>query len=173
MARGKPIPNVRIIDNKKVWVTPDEFRYYEEICKGYDRPNFNGKDLFQDHFEVNDEGIIIFVKPPHKKYSSMEVYTFLISLQVNQQLRLIQEQVSTLISEAETKFKEKLEEVSSLKWQIDEINELKDQLKRIETMQEQWKEVERLKEEEVKANSNKGHKTDDGRVNAGTEGSSS
>ncbi len=157
MARGKPIPNIRIIDNKKVWVTPDEFRYYEEICKGYDRPNFNGKDLFQDHFEVNDDGVIIFVKPPHKKYSSMEVYTFLISLQVNQILRIIQEEIASLIREAEEKFKEKAAEMNTA----------------MERMNSLIEEVERLKENGFKTNSNKGRKTDDGRVNAGTEGSSS
>ena len=105
----------RIIDNKKVSMTNDEFTFYEEICKGYDRPNFKGKDLFQDHFEVNDDGIIVFVKPPYKKYSSMEVFTFLISLMVNQQLRISQDQVITMIGEAKHKFAEQFAEIDSLK----------------------------------------------------------
>jgi hypothetical protein len=106
---------MRIIDNKKVSMTNDEFSFYEEICNGYDRPNFKGKDLFQDHFEVNDDGIIIFVKPPYKKYSSMEVFTFLISLMVNQQLRISQDQVITLIGEAKQKFAEQFAEIDNLK----------------------------------------------------------
>jgi hypothetical protein len=106
---------MRIIDNKKVSMTNDEFMFYEEICKGYDRPNFKGKDLFQDHFEVNDDGIIVFVKPPYKKYSSMEVFTFLISLMVNQQLRISQDQVVTLIGEAKQKFAEQFAEIDTLK----------------------------------------------------------
>lgn len=146
MRRAVQKPAVRIIDNKKVWMTPDEYRYYEEICKGYDRPNFQGKDLFQDHFESNDSGIIIFVKPPHKKYSSMEVYTFLISIQVNQQLRLGREQMEALVREAENKLKETLEESDKLK---EELKSLKE-------------EVERLKEKPVKGNSKKRRKTDDG-----------
>lgn len=136
--------SIRIIDNKKVSMTPDEFRFYNEICKGYDRPNFNGKDLFQDHFETNEDGIIIYVKPPHKKYSSMEVFTFLISLQVNQQLRIAQEQVHALVREAEDKFKDKFKAFDSLQ---EEVKSLK-------------QEVEYLKEEPVKGNS-KRSKTND------------
>jgi hypothetical protein len=135
---------VRIIDNKKVLMTPDEHALYQEICKAYDRPNFNGKDLFQDHFEVNDNGIILFVKPPHKKYSSLEVFTFLISLQVNQQLRIAQEQVFSLVKEAETKVKEAFSELDSLKKSMKSLRE----------------DVEGTKEQAIKDNS-KEHETND------------
>lgn len=111
---------IRIIDHKKVLMTDDEFKFYEEICKGYDRPNFQGKDLFQDHFESNDDGIIVFVKPPHKQYSSMEVFTFLISLMVNQQLRVSHEQVQSLILEADKKFKEVLQDLETFKKELKE-----------------------------------------------------
>lgn len=135
---GKPAttftPNIHIIDNKKVWMTPDERKMYEVICEGYNRPNFQGKDLFQDHFEVNDAGVILFVKPPHKKYSSLEVFTFLVSLQVNQHLRIAQEQIQSLVSEAEDKITEKVIEVDSLKKEIQLLKE----------------EVERIKESSVK-----------------------
>jgi len=114
---------IRIIDHKKVLMTPDEYSLYEEICKAYDRPNFNGKDLFQDHFETNEAGIILFVKPPHKKYSSMEVFTFLVSLQVNQQLRLAQDQVFSLVKEAEERLKETLSELSVLKESFKSLKE--------------------------------------------------
>jgi hypothetical protein len=130
---GKPAatftPNIHIIDHKKVWMTPDERKMYEVICEGYDRTNFQGKDLFQDHFEVNDAGIIIFVKPPHKKYSSLEVFTFLVSLQVNQHLRIAQEQMQSLVSEAEEKITEKVIEVESLKKEIQSLKEEVEQLK--------------------------------------------
>jgi hypothetical protein len=113
----------KIIDNKKVLMTNDEYNIYQEICKGYDRPNFQGKDLFQDHFEVNDDGIIIFVKPPHKKYSSMEVFTFLISLMVNQQLRLAQDQIFSLVQEAEKAYRTQLTEIENLKKELHELKE--------------------------------------------------
>jgi hypothetical protein len=168
VARG-PKATIRIIDHKKIWVTPDEYRYYEEICRGYDRPNFKGEELFQDHFETNDDGVIIFVKPPHKRYSSMEVYTFLVSLQVNQQLRIVQDQVESLILEADKKFKEKLEEIEKLKGDIEQINKLREEIGEIETLQTALKNmkegVERPKEKAVKANSKKRRKTDDGNTN--------
>jgi len=113
----------RIIDNKKVSMTNDEYSFYEEICKGYDRPNFKGKDLFQDHFEVNDDGIIIFVKPPYKKYSSMEVFTFLVSLMVNQQLRAANDQMATLAEEAKQKFTEQFAEIDALKIVLESYKE--------------------------------------------------
>jgi hypothetical protein len=118
---AKELTQIRIIDNKKVRLTNDEFSFYEEICKAYDRPNFKGKDLFQDHFEVNDDGIIIFVKPPYKKYSSMEVFTFLVSLMVNQQLRISQDQVAAFITEGKAKFKEQLDEINVLKEDISSL----------------------------------------------------
>ena len=111
---------IRIIDHKKVFMTDDEFKFYEDICKGYDRPNFKGQELFQDHFEVNDDGIIVFVKPPHKQYSSMEVFTFLISLMVNQQLRISHEQVRSLVVEADKKFKEVLQDLEAFKKELKE-----------------------------------------------------
>lgn len=145
-AQATQIPSVRIIDNKKMWMTQDEYAMYEKICEGYNRPNFNGKDLFQDHFETNDDGIILMVKPPQKKYSSMEVFTFLVSLQVNQQLRLGRQQMESLVKEAEIKVKEAYTEVDKLK-------------KEIQSLKEQ---VERQKEKPLKENSKKESKTDDG-----------
>lgn len=144
---GKPSfsSNIHIIDHKKVWMTADERKMYETICEGYNRPNFQGKDLFQDHFEVNDAGVIVFVKPPHKKYSSMEVFTFLVSLQVNQHLRIAQEQMQSMILEAENKLTEKIVEVDGLKKEIQSLKE----------------EVEQLKENSIKGNSKRG-KTNDG-----------
>jgi hypothetical protein len=115
MTKREQKPQNRIIDNKKVLITDDEYSFYEVICKGYNRPNFEGKELFQDHFEANENGIIIFVKPPHKKYSSLEVYTFLVSIMVNQQLRLAQDQVQTLINEAKELIKTKIEDLDKQK----------------------------------------------------------
>lgn len=130
---GKPTasfsPNIHIIDNKKVWMTPDERKMYETICEGYNKPNFQGKDLFQDHFEVNDSGVILFVKPPHKKYSSLEVFTFLVSIQVNQHLRIAQEQMQSLVSETENKITEKVVEIEGLKKEIQLLKEEVEQLK--------------------------------------------
>jgi hypothetical protein len=104
---------IRIIDHKKILLTNDEFTAYQNLCREYDRPNFKGEALFQDHFETNDEGIILFVRPPSKKYSSLEVFCFLISLQVNQHLRVSQNQVDSLVREATIKYKEMIADLES------------------------------------------------------------
>lgn len=94
----------RIIDHKPVLMTDDEYRMYTGICRSYDRPNFRGEDLFIDHFESSDEGFIIFVKPPSKRYSSLEVYCFLVSLMTNQHMRLMHNQVDTFIQDCQKNF---------------------------------------------------------------------
>jgi hypothetical protein len=95
----QPITQAFIIDHKKVLITHQEHDYYKKLCREYDRANFKGEELFSDHFETNEHGIIIFVKPPSKKYSSLEIYTFLLSLMQNQHLRLMHDQVETFIRE--------------------------------------------------------------------------
>lgn len=101
--------HTRIIDNKRVLITEDEYKYYTKICRSYDAPNRKGEDLFKEHFDTNGEGIIIFVRPPDKRYSSLEVFCFLVSLMINQHLRNAYDQNQKLIEEATTKFKELVE----------------------------------------------------------------
>lgn len=87
---------IRIIDNKKINLTADEFALYNKIATSYDRQNFQGKDLFKGLFETDDNGIIIFLKPPTAKYTSMEVYMFLIGVMVHQHLGVACEHVDKL-----------------------------------------------------------------------------
>lgn len=77
---------IRIIDNKKIDLTDDEWGLYQSICKSYDGPNFRGADLFIDLFETDNNGIIVFLKPP-KYQTSFEVFLFLISIMNHQHLR--------------------------------------------------------------------------------------
>jgi len=77
---------IRIIDNKKISLTDDEFALYQKIAKSYNRQNFDGRDLFKGLFETDENGIIIFLKPPTSKYISMEVYMFFVSIMVHQHL---------------------------------------------------------------------------------------
>ncbi len=99
---------IRLIDHKKVDMTNDEYKMFKDICRSYDDKNANrkGEDLFVDHFEVNSEGIITFVKPPSKRYSSLEVYCFLISIMQNQHMRILYEQNKMLIKETSKKVQE-------------------------------------------------------------------
>lgn len=103
---------IRIIDNKRIFLTNSEYEMYQKICRSYDRPNFKGEELFREHFETNREGIITFVFPPTKRYTSLEVYCFLLSIMVNQHLRLVHEQTNALVKEAK-------EEIQKLKLEFD------------------------------------------------------
>ena len=95
----------RIIDKKKLDMTNDEWNMYEKICQSYDDINFKGSELFMDLFEVNDNGIIVFLRPPGTRKTSFEVFLFLMSLMQNQHLRLIHNQVDSLCAEIKEKIK--------------------------------------------------------------------
>ena len=90
---------IRIIDNKKIDLTDDEFTLYQNICKAYDRQYFKGESLFQDLFETDATGKIVFLKPP-QVFTSMEVVIFLSNIMVQQHLRYSCEQSAKVTKEA-------------------------------------------------------------------------
>jgi hypothetical protein len=98
---------IRIIDNKKIEVTEDEWNMYQKIVKSYTTTTNKGEDLFKDLFETDDNGIIIFLKPPSKFRTSFEIFLFLMSLMQHQHLRLLTAQVNDMCSEVREKFKDK------------------------------------------------------------------
>jgi hypothetical protein len=92
---------IKIIDNKRIDLTEDEYKLYQSICVGYDQ----GKNLFVDLFETDEQGCIIMLKPP-KSFFSMEVVIFLQNIMLHQHLRRIYQdhnaaidQVKALIAE--------------------------------------------------------------------------
>lgn len=94
---------IKIVDNKKVEMTDSEWTMYQKIVKSY-TTNFNkGEDLFIDLFETNEEGIIIFLKPPSKRQTSLEVFLFLMALMQHQHLRLMHQQVDDAVTEMKSK----------------------------------------------------------------------
>jgi hypothetical protein len=76
---------IRIVDNKKIDMTQDEWQMFENICSAH-QPY--GKDLFKGLFETDEEGIIVYLVPPAKKFS-LEVIIFLQNLMLHQHLRKI------------------------------------------------------------------------------------
>lgn len=76
---------LRVIDNKRIALTNDEFDEYQRICKSYDRQNFKGEDLFKGLFETNEKGIIVYLKPP-QNHISLEVYFWVVNIFVHQHL---------------------------------------------------------------------------------------
>ena len=97
----------RVIDNKKVEMTEDEWNMYQKIVKSYTTATNKGEDLFRDLFETDGNGIIIFLRPPSKFRTSFEVFLFLMALMQHQHLRLMQDQINEVCKEVREKAKDK------------------------------------------------------------------
>ena len=97
---------IRIVSNKALDMTNDEYGLYQKIVKSYSVGNNNGADLFQDLFSSNEQGIITFLIPPSKKHTTLEVFLFLVCLQQQQQLRLVHEHVSDICNQMKEKMRE-------------------------------------------------------------------
>ena len=118
---------LRIIDNKRIELTDSEFKLYQEICRSYDLPKFKGEELFKDLFETDQGGIITFLRPPNKSYTSMEVYMYLVGVMVHQVLRLSSTQVNTFIKDGNSVLEQ-------LKIANDRIEELEKKIKQLNTV---------------------------------------
>lgn len=94
---------IKIIDNKKVSVTNQEWELYQSICRSYDRPAFKGEELFKNLFESDEDGIITFLKPPSTHFTSMEVFMFVASIMIHQHIRQMYLTVSFMCGKVETK----------------------------------------------------------------------
>jgi len=99
---------MRIIDNKAIDLTDEEFSLYQKICAGYPQ----GQDLFRGLFETDDDGCIIFIYPPTKPIS-MEVIIFIQNTMISQNLRRIykeHDQALSELKEMKRMFEEKIKE---------------------------------------------------------------
>ena len=96
-----------IIDNKKVSMTHDEIEQYKAIVKSYTTPPYQkGEDFFQDLFETDEDGIIIFLRPPSKKLISLEIFLFCMSLMQHQHLRKAEQQIAAAVKRLDDKLAE-------------------------------------------------------------------
>lgn len=84
---------MRIIDDRQVDLTPDEWEEYQRLCQEYTTVTVEGKHLFRGLLTVNNDGIIISVHPG-KGYLSMEIWLFLACVMQNQHLRLMYRQLN-------------------------------------------------------------------------------
>lgn len=105
---------LRVIDNKKIDLTEDEWTMYQKIVKSYTTPTNRGEDLFIDLFETDDNGIIIFLKPPSKYRTSFEIFLFLMAIFQHQHTRLMYHQVNDMCSQIKEKMLEIDEKLSKL-----------------------------------------------------------
>ncbi len=97
---------LRLIDHKKIDVTDDEWNMYQRIVDSYtNAPYQKGEDFFIDLFETDDDGIIIFLKPPSQRQTSLEIFLFLMSIMQHQHLRMMSKRVDELCKKMEDKLK--------------------------------------------------------------------
>lgn len=105
---------IKIIDNKKIDMTEDEYTLYQDICRSYDRTNFKGEELFRELFESDDHGIIIFLRPPHNRHTSMEVFLFISIIMQQQHMRLMHKKVDDLCADLSEKVAKLIENKSAV-----------------------------------------------------------
>lgn len=96
-----------VIDNKRVDLTNDEESMYRKIVQSYTTLTNRGEDLFIDLFETDNNGIIIFLKPPHIRQTSFEVFLFLMSIMQHQHLRQMHAQIDDMCAQVKEKLKDK------------------------------------------------------------------
>lgn len=106
---------IKIVDNKKLEMTKDEAEMFHRICKSYDDVSFRGSDLFVDLFESDDNGIIVFLRPPNKRATTLEAYLFLVSLMVQQHLRIIHNDAADMANQIKIKMRELDDTISKIK----------------------------------------------------------
>lgn len=106
---------IKIVDNKKIDLTDDEFKQYNNICKSYDRQNFKGADLFKGLFDTDADGIIINLNPPAKYYTSFEVFLWLMKLMQHQHLRIMRAQQQAMVDETKKIVNQLIKEIQGAK----------------------------------------------------------
>lgn len=105
---------MKIIDNKKVNCTEDEWDMFQTICKSYDKPpSFKGSDLFQGLFESDDSGTILLIRPPSTRHTSMEAILFIMMLMMNQQLRNMNTKIDNVCANVKTRADALLKEIEA------------------------------------------------------------
>ena len=87
-------------------MSESEWEMYQKIVKSYTTLSNKGEDMFIDLFETNDDGIIMFLKPPSKRHTSLEVFLFLMSLFQHQHTRLMYAQVDDVCAQMREKMAE-------------------------------------------------------------------
>jgi hypothetical protein len=91
---------IRIIDDKQIELTADEWNIYNDIITRYTTATMEGKYLFRGLFESDDKGIIQTLKPPQQAIS-MEIFLFMSCVMQHQHIRLMYQQLQEWKSQFE------------------------------------------------------------------------
>ena len=105
---------LRQINNKQVDITDDEWNMYQKICRSYDTNTYKGETMFKGLFEVNDKGLIVFLKPPSEAHTSLEALFFIQNIYHHQHLRVLYKRVDEAIADLKSKEKELDEKLKKL-----------------------------------------------------------
>lgn len=97
---------LRQIDNKDIDLTDDEWAMYQKICSSYDTTTYKGSTMFKGLFEVNNNGLIVFLKPPTESHTSLEALFFIQNIYHHQHLRVLYGRVNEAIFALKEKEKE-------------------------------------------------------------------
>lgn len=97
---------LHVINNKKIDLTYDEWDMYQKIVKSYTSATNKGEDLFMDLFETDNNGIIMFLRPPSKRQTSFEIFLFLMAIQQQQHIRIMYAQVADICKQMKDKMSE-------------------------------------------------------------------
>jgi len=76
---------IKGIAHRKVEITKEEFKYYQELLKLCTDDKTKGSEYFNDLFETDDDGIITIIKP--EKSIPWTILFFIQNLMINQNLR--------------------------------------------------------------------------------------
>lgn len=92
---------LRVITNKRIDLTDDEWIMFQKICDSY--KSYGGEVLFEDLFETDRNGLIQFLKPPSKRQTSLEIFLFLVSVFNHQHIRAMEDQANLLFKDLREK----------------------------------------------------------------------
>lgn len=99
---------MRIICNKKIDLTDDEWKVFQSICSSY--KEYGGELLFDGLFETDKNGIIQFLIPPSKQQTSLEIFLFLVSIFNHQHVREMERMNSETIAQTKEELNKLIEE---------------------------------------------------------------
>jgi hypothetical protein len=96
-------------------MTNSEWALCQNIIKSYSMGQANGEVLFTDLFVSNDQGMIVLLKPPSKRQTSLEVFLFLMSLMQQQQMRNMESVMIDMANQLKAKMAEIDEKLASFR----------------------------------------------------------
>ncbi len=84
---------------------------YLDIVESYTKvPYQKGEDFFIDLFETNEQGMIVFLKPPSQRQVSLEIFLFMMCVMQHQHIRNMYNQVESLSKQLTKKIDDDLKE---------------------------------------------------------------